>query len=92
MPPCSPAPCLAITAPPSPIPPSCPLWPAAATIFDHVRTQIPDGLTWPAVASFIAYLIVGVTQMAAGIALPVALAILVVLFLLATRLFGKKIA
>ena len=29
---------------------------------------------------------------AAGIALPVALAILVVLFLLATRLFGKKIA
>ena len=43
-------------------------------------------------ASFIAYLIVGVTQMAAGIALPVALAILVVLFLLATKLFGKKIA
>ena len=31
-------------------------------------------------------------SLAAGIALPVALAILVVLFLLATRLFGKKIA
>lgn len=58
---------------------------------DHVRTQIPYALL-AAVASFIAYLIVGVTQMAAGIALPVALAILVVLFLLATRLFGKKIA
>lgn len=58
---------------------------------DHVRTQIPYALL-AAVASFIAYLIVGVTQMAAGIALPVALAILVVLFLLATKLFGKKIA
>ena len=58
---------------------------------DHVRTQIPYALL-AAVASFIAYLIVGVTQMAAGIALPVALAILVALFLLATRLFGKKIA
>lgn len=58
---------------------------------DHVRTQIPYALL-AAVASSIAYLIVGVTQMAAGIALPVALAILVVLFLLATRLFGKKIA
>ena len=58
---------------------------------DHVRTQIPYALL-AAVSSFIAYLIVGVTQMAAGIALPVALAILVVLFLLATRLFGKKIA
>ena len=58
---------------------------------DHVRTQIPYALL-AAVASFIAYLIVGVTQMAAGIALPVALAILVVLFLLAARLFGKKIA
>jgi len=57
---------------------------------DHVRTQIPYALL-AAVASFIAYLIVGVTQMAAGIALPVALAILVVLFLLATKLFGKKI-
>lgn len=58
---------------------------------DHVRTQIPYALL-AAVSSFIAYLIVGVTQMAAGIALPVALAILVVLFLLATKLFGKKIA
>ena len=57
---------------------------------DHVRTQIPYALL-AAVASFIAYLIVGVTQMAAGIALPVALAILVLLFLLATKLFGKKI-
>lgn len=35
---------------------------------DHVRTQIPYALL-AAVASFIAYLIVGVTQMAAGIAL-----------------------
>ena len=64
---------------------------AACDHIDHVRTQIPYALL-AAVASFIAYLIVGVTQMAAGIALPVALAILVVLFLLATRLFGKKIA
>ena len=38
-----------------------------ATLVDHVRTQIPYALL-AAVASFIAYLIVGVTQMAAGIA------------------------
>lgn len=41
LPPCSPAPCLAITAPPSPIPPSCPLWPAAATILTTSAPRSP---------------------------------------------------
>ena len=46
-----------------------------------------------AAAAFIAYLILGFTELSAVIALPIAIVILVVLYLLAVKLFhGKKTA
>ena len=57
---------------------------------EHVKTQIPYALL-AAVSAFIAYLILGFTELSAIIALPIAIAILVVLYMLAVKVFhGEK--
>lgn len=57
---------------------------------DHVRTQIPYACL-AAVAAAIGYLIVGIAEMSAVVALPLAIIILVVLFLASTKIWGAKI-
>lgn len=65
---------------------------AGCNHIEHVKTQIPYAML-AAAAAFIAYLILGFTELSAVIALPIAIVILVVLYLLAVKLFhGKKTA
>ena len=63
---------------------------AGCNHIEHVKTQIPYALL-AAVSAFIAYLILGFTELSAIIALPIAIAILVVLYMLAVKVFhGEK--
>ena len=64
---------------------------AGCNHIEHVKTQIPYALL-AAIAAFISYLILGVTEVSAAIALPVAIVILVVLYFICAKLFGKKTA
>ena len=43
-----------------------------------------------AAAAFISYLIIGVAQVSAFVALPIAIAVLVVLYLVMTKVWGLK--
>lgn len=62
---------------------------AGCNHIEHVKTQIPYALL-AAVSAFLAYLILGVAELSAVIALPIAIAILVVLYILATKVMGGK--
>lgn len=62
---------------------------AGCNHIEHVRTQIPYAVL-AAVSAFIGYLIIGVTQSSAVVALPIAIVILVVLYFGAIKIFGKR--
>ncbi len=64
---------------------------AGCNHIEHVKTQLPYALL-AAISAFISYLILGFTGLSAAIALPGAICILIVLFLIACKLFGKKTA
>ena len=57
---------------------------------NHVRTQLPYALL-AACSAFVAYLIVGFAGIGAGIGVVIAVAILVVFYILASRIWGQKI-
>ncbi len=62
---------------------------AGCNHIEHVKTQIPyAGMA--AAAAFISYLIIGVAQVSAFVALPIAIAVLVVLYLVMTKVWGLK--
>lgn len=63
---------------------------AGCNHIEHVRTQLPYALL-AAISAFIGYLIIGVTELSAFVALPIAIVILIVLYFAASRLFGKKL-
>lgn len=58
---------------------------------EHVKTQLPYA-TLAAVSAFISYLILGFTGVSAYIALPGAIIILIVIYLVTVKFFGKKTA
>ena len=64
---------------------------AGCDLLEHTRTQLPyAGIA--ALASFVAYLILGFTNANIWIMLVVALALLIVFYLLSCRLWGVKAA
>ena len=64
---------------------------AGCDLLEHTRTQLPyAGIA--ALASFVAYLILGFTNANIWIMLVVALALLIVFYLLSCRLWGVKVA
>ena len=62
---------------------------AECSHIDHVKTQLPYACL-AAAAAAVGYLIIGFTQFTAFVALPIAIAILVVLYLIAVKLWGGK--
>ena len=64
---------------------------AGCNHIEHVKTQLPYALV-AAVASFITYLVVGYTSMGAALSLPIAIAVMLVLYFLCCKLFVKKAA
>ena len=62
---------------------------AGCNHIEHVKTQLPYAML-AAVSAFIAYLILGVAELSAVIALPIAIVILLVLFGVCLKLFGGK--
>ncbi len=63
---------------------------AGCNHIEHVKTQIPYALL-AATAAFIAYLVVGFAQVSAAVALPIAVVVLIVLYLAVSRIWGVKV-
>ena len=63
---------------------------AGCNHIEHVKTQIPYALL-AATAAFIAYLVVGFAQVSAAVALPIAVVVLIVLYLAVSRVWGVKV-
>ncbi len=63
---------------------------AGCNHIEHVQTQIPYAVL-AAISAFIGYLIIGVTQSSAVVALPIAIVVLLVLYFAVVKIAGKKV-